>query len=77
MRALGPLSITCKGFPSDHSSQVQRVECDELRCCEFERKSVWEAEELVVGAGRGQRPGLLRGHVVHTEAPGHPGQRPD
>lgn len=85
LRALGPLSITCEGLPSDHSLQVQSIECDELRCCEFVRKLPWEAEEHVGqragrgsrgGAGRGQQPRLLRDHVVHTEAPGHPGSVP-
>lgn len=62
LRALGPLSITCEGLPSDHSLQVQSIECDELRCCEFVRKLPWEAEEHVgQRAGRGSRGGAGRG----------------
>lgn len=87
LRALEPSQHHLRGLPSDHSLQVQSIECDELRCCEFVTKLPWEAEEHVgqrggrgVTAGRAggsQQHGSSGFACVHTEAPGHPSRRPD
>ena len=49
---MGLRSVTCEGFLSAHGVQVQRVACDELRCCELVREALWEAEEHVGRGGR-------------------------